>query len=64
MHFLLKNALFREVHFSRKSHLSFAQFFCHDRCCKYLSRCICEIPQFWAGIAITNEITQKQIFHA
>ena len=27
MHFLLKNSLFREVHFSRKVHFSFAQFF-------------------------------------
>ena len=26
MHFLLKNSFFREVHFSRKPHVSFAQF--------------------------------------
>ena len=27
MHFLLKNALYREVHFSQKPYFSFAQFF-------------------------------------
>ena len=27
MHFLLKNALLRKVHFPRKHHFSFAQFF-------------------------------------
>ena len=64
MHFLLKNALFREVHFSRKLHFSFAQFFiCRDRGPKYLSRRICEIPDLCPGIAVINEIIHKQIFH-
>ena len=65
MHFLLKNALFREVHLSRKLHFSFAQFFfCRDRGPKYLSRRICEILDPCPGIAIINEIIHKQIFHA
>ena len=48
MHFLLKNALLREVleRSSRKS------------------RRICEIPDPSPGIAIINEIIHKQIFHA
>ena len=58
MHFLLKNALFRKVHFS------FTQFFCRDRGPKYLSRRICEIPDPCSGIAFINEIIHKQIFHA
>ena len=39
-------------------------FLCRDRGPKYLFRCICEIQNICTGIAITNEITQKQIFHA
>ena len=38
-------------------------FFCRDRGRKDLSRSICEMQGICAGIAITNEITKKQIFH-
>ena len=56
MHFLLKNSFFREVHFCRKPHASFAQFFfCHDRGRQYLSRRICEI--FTLNAYIVNDIT-------
>ena len=64
MHFLLKNALFRKMHFSRKPHFFCTIFLCRDRGPKYLFRYICEIQNICAGIAFTNEITQKQIFHA
>ena len=56
-HFLLKNSFFREVLFSRKSHVSLVRFFfCRDGGRQYLFRRICEIRQFCAGIAMTNEI--------
>ena len=57
MQFLLKNELFRKMFF-------LTIFLCRDRGPKYLSRCICEIQNICTGLAITNEITQKQIFHA
>ena len=63
MHFLLKNSFFREVHFSRKPHVSFAQFCCcRDRGRHYLSRRICEITDPCPGIAIKNKITHNSYF--
>ena len=64
MQYLLINALFRKVHFSRKNQFFCSILFYGDRGHKYLSRRIYEIPDPCPGIAIINEIRYKQIFHA
>ena len=64
MHFLLKIHFLEKWIFLENSMFLLLNFFCRDSGRQYLSRRICEIRQFCAGITITNEIIHKQIFHA